>query len=143
MINYECQLLYLPSFSSLNKCLRVRTDPTQVQHLLGAPLQTLPANIRLSQKCLLGTNSLDYYCHLCITVVKSFITLGLAIQLHPEMVKGMGRLIKIYLFINLFKKIFLVYNKKYLNEKTYFSLIGTMKCMKYFLYIVDFLKNKK
>ncbi len=47
--------------------MRVRPEPTQVQHLSGAPLKgklmALPANIRLGWKDQPGTNNLAYYKH--------------------------------------------------------------------------------
>jgi hypothetical protein len=63
--HYKLELLSLASLSSLVKCLQVRPEPTQVKHLLGAPLQVrlqaLSTNIRLGRKGLPGTNALAYY----------------------------------------------------------------------------------
>ncbi len=60
--------------------MQVRLDPTQVKHLLAAPipgrLVTLPTNIRLGWKDLPGTSTLAYYELSQITVIKSFKTLG-------------------------------------------------------------------
>jgi hypothetical protein len=63
----EC--LSVEGHSSLNWCLWVWPEA-----LLGKPL-ALPT-IRLGWKGLQGTNTLDYYKHLQITALQSFVTLG-------------------------------------------------------------------
>jgi hypothetical protein len=57
----------------------VRPEPITVEHLSGTlllgRLLTLSTNLRLGWKGLTGTNTLAYYKHSLIAVVKSFITL--------------------------------------------------------------------
>ncbi len=68
------------SLSRIVQCFQVRQEPTQVKHLLGAPLKgrllALPTKNRLGQKGFPVANHLAYYINLQLTVVKSFITLA-------------------------------------------------------------------
>jgi hypothetical protein len=63
----------------------VRPELITVDHLSGTPRKapvTLSTNLRLGWKGLSGTNTLAYYKHSLIVVVKSFITLTPGCLLH-------------------------------------------------------------
>ncbi len=74
----ECS--YQAGLSSLVWCLKFRPEPTWVEHLSGAPLQSnllaLREYIRLGWKGLPGTNTPAYYKDLQILDIKGFISSG-------------------------------------------------------------------